>query len=134
MKNENNTIRLLKNSAVLNSSEIKKFNRGQLIFGENENPEEIQRWDVKDKDRALEELKKYECKYERDANGLYYISEYALETFQADPDGEFLVGADYDLAECADYTNDMQPKFQTKKVIDKTENITCENKAIDKNI
>lgn len=94
----NNTIRLLKGSERLNNRNYENFSKGDSIFGDFAEPEEIKRWSMDQEEEAKETLKKYRCEYEK-ARELWYITEYALEYFEADEDGEFVSGSDYDLAD-----------------------------------
>lgn len=93
-----NTIRLLKGTASLTRVEIKKFEKGDTIWGNDSDPEELQRWSIDQKEEAKEELAKFNCTYENFGE-VTDIEEYALEYFEADEDGEFYEGSDYDLAE-----------------------------------
>lgn len=93
----NNTIRLIHESMRLTKEEFKKFNKGDLLLYES--PEELKRWNINQKEEARIELKKYKCSYEKDGE-FYNIEEYGLEIFEADEDGDFLVGSDFDFAEC----------------------------------
>lgn len=95
----NNTIRLLKGSRSLTNSEIKRFEKGDTIWGNDTDPEELKRWSIDEKAAAMEELKKNRCSYEKHNEYLTDIEEYALEFFEADEDGEFASGSDYELAE-----------------------------------
>lgn len=94
-----NTIILLKGYAKLSNTEFKKFNEGDTIYGENSEPIELKRWNISDKQQAIEELKKYNCKYERYNDYIYEVEEYALEYSERGEDGELIDGCDYDLAE-----------------------------------
>lgn len=93
-----NTIILLKGENALTKIEMKKFNKGDTIWGEDENPIEIKRWNSSELDTAKAELKKFQCEY-RQGIELFYITEYALEFCNTDYDGDFLEGADFELAE-----------------------------------
>lgn len=93
-----NTIRLLKGTARLTKNEMKKFDKGDTIWGNDSFPEEIKRWTMEEKETAKEELAKLNCTYE-EFGELTHIEEYALEYFEADEEGEFYEGSDYDLAE-----------------------------------
>ena len=94
----NNTIRLLKGSERLDNRNYKNFSKGDSIFGDFSHPKEIKRWSIKQEEEAKKELEKYHCEYEK-SRELWYITEYALEYFEADEDGEFISGSDYNLAE-----------------------------------
>lgn len=95
----NNTIRLLKGEAELTKREFEAFTKGDTIWGADREPEELKRWSIEQEQEAKEELKKYCCTYNRYNENLTDIEEYALEYFEADEDGEFISGSDYDLAE-----------------------------------
>lgn len=92
-----NTVRLLKGESTLTPREYRKFKKGDTIWGANECPEEIMRWPVEEEETAKAELAKYRCEYSRGIED-YYITEYALEWFDAGEDGELEAGSDYDLA------------------------------------
>lgn len=47
-----NTIILLKRETRLSKNEYKNFHKGDTIFGDASNPEEIMRWGVDDEDEA----------------------------------------------------------------------------------
>lgn len=94
----NNTIILLKGEALLTRGEYKKFNKGDTIFGNDSNPEELKRWSIEQEQEAKEELAKYACTYHENIE-TWSIEEYALEYCECDEEGEFLQGSDYDLAE-----------------------------------
>lgn len=91
--------RLLKNEARLTREELKGFEKGYLITGNDANPEELKRWTGEGcREKALEELKKFNSSYYM-GEQLTDITEYAVETYEADEDGDFLDGSDYDIAE-----------------------------------
>ncbi|MCI8795353.1 MAG: hypothetical protein HFG89_00665 [Dorea sp.] len=91
-----NIIVLKKGCAKLAESEYRTFQKGDTIFGDNSDPEEIQRWVIEDEEEARKELEKRRCSY----NGGYVwdIEEYALEYCECDESGEFIQGSDYELA------------------------------------
>lgn len=99
-----NTIILLHGENRLTKMEYRTYKKekgslkGESIWGENENPEEIRRWNIKDREEAINELKKYKCEYEWGAE-LFFADEYALQYCKCDDDGEILYGSDFDLAE-----------------------------------
>lgn len=96
----NNTIILKKGKEILTSNEYKNFEKGDTIFGNDSEPEELKRWSIEQEDEAKEALKKYNCKYEfASLQKAYYITEYALEYCECAEDGEFIQGSDFDLAE-----------------------------------
>ena len=90
-----NTIILRHGYKRLTSSEFKKFKKGDTIWGEDSDPEELQRWNINQKEDAELELSKYRCEY----NDGWNIEEYALEYCECDEDGDFVWGSDYQLAE-----------------------------------
>lgn len=94
----NNIIILEKGEAILTESEYKKFTKGDTIYGDNNNPEELKRWNIDQVDEAKAELAKYKSEYTRGGQ-LHYITEYALEYCKCDKDGEFVEGSDYDFAD-----------------------------------
>ena len=92
-----NTIILKKGYATLTNKEMENFKKGNTIWGIDSEPVEVKRWSIEDKDDAREELGKYRCAYRE---GAYVdIEEYALEYCSCDENGEFIEGADYDLAD-----------------------------------
>lgn len=92
-----NTIILIRGFAQLTNNEFKKFSKGDTLWGINSDPVEFKRWDISKKEEAQAELAKYRCTYEEST--VWKIEEYALEYFQADENGEFVQGSDYDLAQ-----------------------------------
>lgn len=91
--------RLLKSEARLTREELKGFEKGDLITGNDVNPEELKRWTCEGcREKALEELKKFNSSYYM-GEQLTDVTEYAVETYEADEDGDFLDGSDYDIAE-----------------------------------
>lgn len=95
----NNTIILLKGTATLTNEELKKFNKGDLIWGENITTEELKRWSIEEEADAKKELAKHKCSYSRYNEYLTNIEEYALEYCEYDEDGDFSSGSDFELAE-----------------------------------
>ena len=89
-------VRLLKNEKRLSREEYRRFSKGDLIFGENACPEELNRWNIDDLEEAKKELKKYRCTYEEDAS-MFNVTEYAIEIFEEDEDGEFVEGSYFQL-------------------------------------
>ena len=98
-----NTIILKHNEKMLTKEEYRKLEKGDLIWGDAETPEEVKRWTFDEsnanevKEKAKEELKKYRCRYEKN-DQLMNVEEYALEYCETDQAGEFVEGSDYDLA------------------------------------
>ena len=50
-------VRLLKNEKRLSREEYRRFSKGDLIFGENACPEELNRWNIDDLEEAKRNLK-----------------------------------------------------------------------------
>lgn len=94
-----NAVRLLKGTACLTNNEYKRFEKGDLIYGNNAEAEEIARWSIDKIEEAKAELAKNHCIYAKRNEQLWSIEEYALEYYSVDEDGEYDYGADYDLAE-----------------------------------
>ena len=92
-----NTIILLKGKAFLTNREYDKFEKGDTIYGTDSNPEEIKRWSIDKKEKAMKELNKHKCLYDTGSN-VNLIEEYALEYCECDEDSEFIQGSDYDLS------------------------------------
>lgn len=91
--------RLLKSEARLTKEELKGFEKGNLITGNDVNPEELKRWTGEGcHEKALEKLKKFNSSYYMEEQ-LTDVTEYAVETYEVDEDGDFLEGSDYDFAE-----------------------------------
>lgn len=91
--------RLLKNEARLTKEELKGFKKGDLITGNDVNPEELKRWTGKGcREKAMEELKKFNSSYYMEEQ-LTDVTEYAVETYEEDEDGDFLDGSNYDFSE-----------------------------------
>lgn len=93
-----NKIRLVKGYTMIDKRKFKYFEKGSLILADNPDVEEIKSWDIEQKEEAVAELSKLRCKYLELAE-IYKITEYALEYFVADEDGEFISGSDFDFAE-----------------------------------
>ena len=93
-----NTIRLLHGECRATNEEMKKFKKGDTIWGNDTSPEELKRWKIEEAEEAKEELSKFCCKSVRHNEYLTDIEEYALEFFQADESGEFVEGSDFELA------------------------------------
>lgn len=104
-----NTIILQKGDSTLTRTEYKEFEKMDTIYGDGSNPEELMRWDIKDENLAIEELKKYRCSYTQ-GEQLMYIEEYALMFCECDDNGEFVLGADFISAEEA-FTEDEEFEF-----------------------
>lgn len=93
-----NTIILLKGTLKTSLSYFKDFEYGDTIYGLNSEPEELARFSIGEKDKALKELSKHKCTYAKGAE-IVYIEEYALQYCNCDEDGDLICGSDYDLAE-----------------------------------
>lgn len=93
-----NTIQLLCGEATLTKSEYAKFSKGDTILGDWSAPEVLDTFSFDDKQKALDALAQYKCKYS-EGTDLCRITEYALEYFVADEDGEFVSGSDFQIAD-----------------------------------
>lgn len=98
VKNMLNMVRLLKGEFRATNEEMKKFQKGDTIWGNDTNPEELKRWSIEKKEEAKKELAALRCRYARYNEHLTDVEEYALEYFKADESGEFVDGSDFDLA------------------------------------
>ena len=49
-------IRLLHGECRVTNEELKKFKKGDTIWGNDENPEELKRWKIEEKEEAKKEL------------------------------------------------------------------------------
>lgn len=112
---EKNTIILLHGYSVFLPREYKKFIEGDLIWGADENPEEIARWNIEDEQTAIKTLAEYKCSYEHNGSGTYTVNEYALEYCVTDEDGEFIEGSDFTFAVKDEHKEMHQPKFALPK-------------------
>lgn len=90
-----NTIRLLRGEECLTAKEYAKYKRGDSIWGIDSDPDELLRFSIEQEEDAQEALRAYKCAL---YNGIdtVHIVEYALEYFEADEDGEFIQGSDFD--------------------------------------
>lgn len=79
-------------------SEYKKFSKGDTIWGNNQSPKEIKRWNIEQEEEARKELKNHACIYHENVE-TWSVEEYALEYCECDENGEFVQGSDYDFAE-----------------------------------
>ena len=95
-----NTIRLLKGEGRYQRKAFEEnFSQGDTIFGDNCEPIELARWNIKDKEEAEATLAKYQCEYNYgELQNTYYVTEYGLEYCDCDEDGEWEAGSDFDLA------------------------------------
>lgn len=93
-----NMVRLLKGECRATNEEMKKFKKGDTIWGSDETPEELKRWTIEEAEEAKKELSALRCRYARYNEHLTDVEEYALEYFKADESGEFVEGSDFDLA------------------------------------
>lgn len=98
VKNMLNMIRLLYGECRATNEELKKFQKGGTIWGNDTDPEELKRWSMEQKEEAKKELSALRCRYARYNEHLTDVEEYALEYFEADESGEFVAGSDFDLA------------------------------------
>lgn len=90
----NKKIRLITNSLTLTNKEYEKFEKGDTLWGNDENPQTIKKYDISEKETAEKELKTYKNTYEKIDNH-YNITEYALEYYTEDEDGNFYEGSDF---------------------------------------
>lgn len=87
---EKGIIKLLHGHAVVKKkdyeelSEFDVLSNIDLIEGENNHPEEIARWDLKDKHVAIEKLMAYVCTCVDNGDDTCTVDEYALEVHDAD--------------------------------------------------
>lgn len=93
----NNTIILKKAECRLTIQEFSSFDRGDAIYGNHCNPEELQRWNIEEEKEAYQRFKQFNCSYQQRFN-YWNICEFALEFCECDEDGDFISGGDYDLA------------------------------------
>lgn len=94
-----NTIILLHGHTHLSTkTELPRFDQGDTIWGIDEDPKEVRRWPIEEEARALAELAKHHCAYDR-GREITEIDEWALAYCECDEGGETIVGYDYDLAE-----------------------------------
>lgn len=93
-----NTIIFKRENARLTKREYEKFQKGDLIFGENRNPEELKRWVPDDEDNAKIGLARHCCSCKRVFDDCEIV-EYAPEYCECDEDGEFIQSCNYILAE-----------------------------------
>ena len=98
VKNMLNMVRLLKGTCRVTTEELKKFQKGDAILGNDTDPEELKRWSMEQKEEAKKELSALRCRYARYNEHLTDVEEYALEYFEADESGEFVDGSDFELA------------------------------------
>lgn len=89
-----NTIIMLKGESVLTYREMREFQKGDTIWGVDRVPQEVRRWEIGEEKAARAALAEKRCSY---LDGC--IEEYALQYCDVDENGEFVAGADYDLAE-----------------------------------
>lgn len=102
MNDNFNTITLLHGwERLLNKTEMPKFRKGDTIWGNDNDPEELKRWPIEEMSTAFEELEKYRCSYDTWGHDTV-INEYALCFFEADEEGDFVQGCDYWTAEEAE--------------------------------
>lgn len=85
------------------SAEIKAVNRKEIKTGcclEDTDPQSVGKFETLE--AAQKELKKEEykpsCVYRSSAVPFYLVTEYMVECYEADEDGEFVCGSDYDSA------------------------------------
>ena len=91
-------IRLLHVECRVTNEELKKFIKGDTIWGNDTDPEELKRWKIEEKEEAKKELAALRCRYARYNEHLTDVEEYALKYSKADESGEFVEGSDFELA------------------------------------
>lgn len=83
------------------TGEIKE--KGDTIFSVDNDAEEIKRWTIEQKAEAEAELAKHRCTYRKMktfvGNTIIQANEWALMFCEYDKDGDYITGADYELAE-----------------------------------
>lgn len=76
--------------------------KGDAIFGIDSNAREIRRWPISQKSDALAALAQHHCRYHmtRTFTGSTVVQadEWAIQYCECDDDGDYIDGADYDLA------------------------------------
>lgn len=76
--------------------------KGDAIFGVDSCAREIRRWPIGQKAEALAELAKYRCAYRSSStftgSAVTQADEWALEFCECGDGGEYITGADYELA------------------------------------
>lgn len=92
----NNTIIL-----IHGTGEIKE--KGDAVLGIDNNAAEVKRWTMEQIGEAKAELAKHRCTYHESktfiGSTVIQADEWALQYCECDEDGEYVTGADYDLAE-----------------------------------
>lgn len=76
--------------------------RGDAIWGDDNNSKEVKRWSIEQEAEAIEALKQHHCRYLRQrafVGSVISAEEWALEYCECDENGEFIDGSDYVLAE-----------------------------------
>lgn len=76
--------------------------KGDAIYGIDSAPKEIMRWSISDKAAARKELAKHLCSYREvttfGGGTVVQADEWALEWCECDESGEYIDGADFELA------------------------------------
>ena len=93
-----NTIIMLKGESILTYREMREFQKGDTIWGVDRVPQEVRRWEIGEEKAARAALAEKKCSYRKGIKDTY-IEEYALQYCDVDVNGDFMSGADYDLAE-----------------------------------
>ena len=99
-----NTIILKKGYRTITKRDYKKFSHGDTFI--DADPEILGRWSIDQEEKAKTELAKYKCETVEYPDCVE-ITEYALEYFETDKDGEFISGSDLDFAESENMINRM---------------------------
>ena len=93
-----NTINLIRGEQRYSDSEFNGFQKGETLWGRNgedySEPAVLKSWPIEKEEEAKAELAKYRCEYYDN-----WAIEYGLEYFEANEDGEFVEGSDYEIAE-----------------------------------
>lgn len=80
----------------------KKIFPGEAVFGIDNNSQYIKKWPAEEEASAYKELSSKKCEYYRTGDTIW-LDEWALMWCECDEDGEFISGADYELAEELDH-------------------------------
>ena len=106
-----NKFRILVNTKTFNYKNRKEISLGCTI--DEPEPEILETFENEEEAlKALEEYKSYIIKYN---NGLLFeVVEIALESYEADEDGEFLSGSDYRFAEFNEEAVELLEKLKSE--------------------
>lgn len=90
------------NTIILVHGECEVEEKGDAIFGIDNNAKEVCRWEMSEIEAAKAELAKHRCTYRKISavvGTVVQADEWALEFCECDEDGEYIGGADYELAQ-----------------------------------